>query len=140
MLLFTRRFVPVLSLCSALLALTSAHAAPKMTKGGHSASSAHTVAADKTIARAFRNIRGQVVTVSPATKANPQAAVSIAHEAIPNFMEAMTMTMPLKTASDAKRLKKGGKIRFDLVLRGGTYTVENIKSLPANTKLKIAKS
>ena len=81
-------------------------------------------------------VRGEVVSVIPAQGGN-DAALTIKHEDIPDFMPAMQMRMPLANAGDAAKIKPGDKIAFDM--KRGNTEVSNIEMLPASTALKLAK-
>lgn len=87
--------------------------------------------------KTYRNVRGQVIAVINAKKAGAKTAVTLDHENIPSFMRAMQMTLPLQNSTDAKKLKRGVKISFDMVLKNGNFVVANIKVLPPKTKLKL---
>ena len=87
--------------------------------------------------KTYAGVRGQIVKVSAPAQAGEPFALEIDHESIPNFMAAMRMTIPLQNAADAKTLKAGDKIRFDLVL-SRNLTITNVQPLPAATKLNLA--
>lgn len=89
--------------------------------------------------KTYSNVRGQIVRVVPRANGGEPMAVEIDHETVPDFMQAMRMTIPLHSADDAKMLKTGDKIRFDLMLGKGLEIV-NIEMLPAATKLNLAAS
>ena len=57
------------------------------------------------------NLRGKVVSTSPSTQ-----EVTVKHEAIPGFMEAMTMPYKLKAPSDLTQLHPGDTITADLLV------------------------
>jgi Cu/Ag efflux protein CusF len=92
----------------------------------------------KSTPKTFKNLRGQVIALMPPQKSGDPFAVTINHEKIPNFMGAMSMTIPLRNAADGRKLKKGTKISFDLVLGTGNFAAANIRVLPSSTKLKLA--
>lgn len=89
--------------------------------------------------RSYPDVRGQITALVAPQNADEPAAVTVAHEAIPGFMEAMSMTMPLQNATDIKKLKQGDKISFDLLLGQG-LALSNIRILPPGTHLKLAGS
>ena len=91
------------------------------------------------IAKIYRNVRGQVVEVVKPRRRGDKTALTIDHENSPNFMRAMRMTIPLKNSRDAFTLKPGAKIQFDLVMQDGNLLVTNIRNLSRSTKLKLAK-
>lgn len=88
--------------------------------------------------KTYRNVRGQIVAVLKPKKAGEKTAITLDHEKIPNFMRAMRMTIPLQNPADSKKLKKGVKISFDLVLKRGNFLVANIRLLSPKTKLNLA--
>lgn len=65
-------------------------------------------------------------------------AIRVAHERIPNYMEAMTMNLPLADPSEASLLQPGDKIRFTLVVGESGYTVRGIERLDPSTELQLA--
>ncbi len=85
----------------------------------------------------YAGVRGQIVAVVKPAQAKEPSAVEIDHEKIPDFMEAMRMTIPLRNDADAEKIKAGDKIRFDLKLGKGLI-IDNIEILPASTKLNLA--
>ena len=64
-------------------------------------------------------------------------AVVIDHEAIPGYMDAMTMTFPLEDERLLEGLARGDKIRFDLTVGGATVQVDNVERLPDTTRLTL---
>ncbi len=79
-------------------------------------------------------VRGQVAE-APATQGESPTIV-IAHEAIPDFMPAMKMQLPLGQDARATSLKAGDKIAFDL--GRDNMEVSNVEKLPPDTNLKLA--
>lgn len=65
-------------------------------------------------------------------------AMRVAHESIPNYMDAMTMNLPLADPSEASLLQEGDKIRFTLVVGETGYTVRGIERLDPATELQLA--
>lgn len=65
-------------------------------------------------------LKGKVVAVDKAKK-----KVSVAHEAIPNFMDAMTMAFAVKDDFVLNDLTKDADIRADLVIDKGESWLEN---------------
>jgi len=121
--------------CCGLAALL--HALPSLPSHAHEGHS-HGEAAKPAKPKTYRNVRGQVVAIVGPKTSEEKLAVTLDHEEIPGFMRAMRMTIPLQKPADAKRLKAGTKIRFDLALKDGNFLVANVKILPAKTKLKLA--
>ena len=78
-------------------------------------------------------VRGQVVE----TPASGEAFLVVKHENIPGFMPAMQMRLPLQNAADARKVKPGDKIAFDM--NKGDLKISNIAVLPPSTALKLAK-
>ena len=58
---------------------------------------------------------GMVVSVDPASH---QATIS--HDAIPGFMEAMTMPYPVKDDAELRKLSSGDQIKADLMVNKET--------------------
>jgi Cu/Ag efflux protein CusF len=90
--------------------------------------------------KTYRDVGGQIVSINQPAKnvAGAKTTVTLDHEAIPSFMRAMRMTVPLQNSEDAKQLKKGHKIRCDLVMENGSPVLAHIRVLPPDTKLKLA--
>lgn len=109
-------------------------AADRPAAAQHKHGNHHQAAKPKT----YRNVRAQIVGVVKPKRAGDKTAVTLDHEAIPNFMKAMRMTLPLKNAADARRVKPGAKIQFDMLLQDGNFLIANIRPLPPRTKLKLA--
>lgn len=65
-------------------------------------------------------------------------AMRVAHERIPNYMDAMTMNLPLADPSEAALLQEGDKVRFTLVVSETGYTVRGIERLDPSTELQLA--
>ena len=72
-------------------------------------------------------LRGKVVSVDKLKK-----TVSIDHQAIPNYMEAMTMDFPIHNNDILNTLTKDSEIRADLVVDKGEYWIENINVVAAS--------
>ncbi len=87
-----------MALLAALAAFSGCHASQKP-----AAASSQTV---KTY-----HLRGKVVTTSPSTN-----EVTVKHEAIPGFMEAMTMPYKLKDPSTLSQLHPGDTITADVLV------------------------
>ena len=81
-------------------------------------------------------VRAQVVEVLPSANA-AAPMLMVKHEAIPGFMPAMQMRLPLANAGDAAKVKPGDKIAFDL--KRSNVEISNIEVLPAATELKLEK-
>ena len=64
-------------------------------------------------------------------------AVVIDHEAIPGYMDAMTMTFPLEDKRLLEGLAQGDKIRFDLTVGGATVQIDNVEQLSDTTRLAL---
>jgi Cu/Ag efflux protein CusF len=90
--------------------------------------------------KTYRDIGARIVSINQPAKnvKGAKTTVTLDHEAIPNFMRAMRMTVPLQDAADAKQLKAGHKIRCDFVMENGSPVLAHIRVLPADTKLKLA--
>ncbi len=79
-----------------------------------------------------RSVRGEVAEVF-----DGGSSLSVHHETIPDFMEAMTMTFPVAEAGQAGELRPGDKIRFDLTVFGGSVAISAIEKLPPGTVLEL---
>lgn len=66
-------------------------------------------------------LKGKVVSVNAAKK-----EVEIAHEEIPNYMDAMTMPFPIHNADILSTMTKDSEIKAELVVDKGDYWLENI--------------
>lgn len=65
--------------------------------------------------------KGKVVSVDKARK-----TASIAHDAVPNYMEAMTMDFPVRDIDILNTMTKDAEIKAELVVDKGDYWLENI--------------
>jgi Cu/Ag efflux protein CusF len=65
------------------------------------------------------------------------AALRIRHEAIPGYMEAMTMDFRLRDPGSAQNLRPGDKIRFRYVVAGDDAWAEDFELLPPDTSLAL---
>jgi protein SCO1/2 len=74
----------------------------------------------------------QVKGVVKALKANGKTAV-IAHETIPNYMEAMTMDFDVKDQRELQGLNPGDTISFRMVVTKDDGWIENVRKLPPAT-------
>ncbi len=67
-------------------------------------------------------LKGVIVSVDAA-----RSSISVAHEAVPGFMEAMTMAFPVREAREVLViLRPGDKIEATLVVEGSRYWIEKI--------------
>ena len=66
-------------------------------------------------------LKGKVVSVDTTKK-----EAEIAHEEIPNYMEAMTMPFPIRDADILNTMTKDSEIKAELVVDKGDYWLENI--------------
>jgi protein SCO1 len=62
--------------------------------------------------------------------------VVVEHKAIPGFMEAMTMSFPVKDAAALRSLAPGDEIAADLVVQGPNHWLENIRVTKKNASPK----
>ncbi len=73
------------------------------------------------------HLTGRIVSLNP-----KEQTAAVAAEAIPNFMEAMTMEYPVKSKSDFDLLSVGAKIDATVdVADAGGYDLSQIKVLTA---------
>jgi len=70
-------------------------------------------------------VHGQVRGIAPADK-----TIRIAHEAIPNYMPAMTMSLPVKDAALLEHLAVGDEVQFELAVTADDSWVSHIEKLP----------
>lgn len=66
-------------------------------------------------------LKGKIVAVDLAKK-----KAAIAHDEIPNYMEAMTMDFPVRDEDMLKTMTKDSEIRVELIVDKGDYWIENI--------------
>lgn len=66
-------------------------------------------------------LKGKIVSVNLQKK-----TVEIDHEAIPNYMEAMTMPFPVRDADILNTMTKDSEIKAEVVVDRGDYWLENI--------------
>lgn len=52
--------------------------------------------------------------------------VIIDHEDIPGFMDAMTMTFPVRDPSVLEGLEQGARVKFRVVVDGASYEVDQL--------------
>lgn len=64
-------------------------------------------------------------------------AMQVAHETIPDVMEAMTMAFRVEEPSELDRLKPGDPIAFEWVIEGIGSHAEKIRVLPPDTVLEL---
>lgn len=79
------------------------------------------------------DVRGQVAVVEPGGQ-----RLVIDHEAVPGYMEAMRMTLPVLDPTQAAGLAPDDKIRFQLFVQDGRGAIGSIEKLPAETSLTLA--
>jgi protein SCO1/2 len=72
----------------------------------------------------YRNIAGRVVRVAP-----EEGVLTVDHEEIEGFMQAMVMDLKAADPRELENLKPGDNIRFDLARIGGTYRVVRIRRI-----------
>jgi protein SCO1/2 len=57
--------------------------------------------------------------------------VTLDHGAIPGFMEAMTMSFPVKDAAILSGLEQGMRVKFRIEVDGSAYAVVSIGGTPS---------
>lgn len=79
------------------------------------------------------HLEGQVISTDKQSK-----MVNVDSQAIPGFMDAMTMPYAVKPESELERLSPGDRITADVVVRDGNTWLEKIvvRSHPANPASK----
>lgn len=65
-------------------------------------------------------------------------SIVIDHEAVPDFMDAMLMTVPLEDEEGAEGLEEGDPIAFDFLVNGSDIRVDNVEALPDTVELDLA--
>ena len=78
-------------------------------------------------------VRGQVVRVSDGGR-----SLVVDHEAIPGYMDAMRMTLPVQDAAQSRGLEAGDRIRFELFVSGSRALIGGVEELPPGTSLELA--
>lgn len=66
------------------------------------------------------------------------ARLTISHEEMPDFMDAMTMPFELGDSAEIVGLSVGDKIAFELVMATTKSFIRDIQPLPADTELTLA--
>jgi len=61
----------------------------------------------------------------------PGAIVTISHDALPNYMEAMAMPFDLRGAARQTRVTPGDRVRFRLAVKGGRSWVDRLEVVSA---------
>ena len=64
-------------------------------------------------------------------------AMRVDHEAIPGFMEAMTMDLEMAAPNVIDGIEPGDKIQFTLKVREYDIVVESAETLPPDTELEL---
>ena len=81
-------------------------------------------------------VRGQVTGVEKSPADNSMTLI-VKHEDIPKFMPSMEMRVPFANKDDAKKVKAGDKIAFDM--NRANLETSNFQVLPPSTQLKLKK-
>jgi protein SCO1/2 len=68
------------------------------------------------------SLKGKVVSVDKQSR-----MVNVDAEAIPGFMEAMTMPYKVKSESDLEQLSPGDSVTADLIVHADEYWLENVR-------------
>ncbi len=76
--------------------------------------------------RSFK-VHGQIRAIDPAEK-----TVRISHDEIPNYMPAMTMSLPVKDATLLRGLRSGDSVQFELVVTSDDSWVARIEKIPSD--------
>ena len=71
-------------------------------------------------------VRGTVVRVEAARR-----SVVIDHEAIPGFMEAMTMPFEVRDSSILDGIGKGDRVEFRMLVQGNHAWIASLQKVPA---------
>jgi protein SCO1/2 len=78
-------------------------------------------------------VRGQVARVVDGGR-----SLAVDHEAIPGYMGAMRMTLPVQDAAQARDLQEGDRVSFQLFVSGDSAVIGRIEKLPDDTELDLA--
>jgi protein SCO1/2 len=70
-------------------------------------------------------LKGEVMALDGTTN-----VVTVKHEAIGDWMEAMTMGFPVKDKAEFEKLKPGQKITADVVVQGDDFWLEKFTIQP----------
>ena len=109
--------ISIAALSLVLLGAVSCNKSPKQA----SSDSPQADAAQASPAAKRYHLKGKVVSVDK--RAN---MLNVDSEAIPGFMDAMTMPYPVKPASELDKLAPGDAITADVVVQGDNSWLENI--------------
>ena len=74
-------------------------------------------------------VRGQIRSINAAEK-----TIRIAHDAIPNYMPAMTMPLPVKDPTLLNHLAAGQEVQFELRVTENDSWISQIQSLPSEAQ------
>ena len=99
--------------------------AAAVTGGCHSARQAGSASAANPTYKTYK-LRGKVVSTNAST-----SQVTLNHEAIPGYMEAMTMQFPIKDAAEFGALQIGNCIEGTVFVQPNSIWVGDIKHLNA---------
>jgi protein SCO1/2 len=82
-------------------------------------------------------VKGQIRSIVPTEK-----TIRIAHEEIPDYMPAMTMSLPVKDATLLRDLRIGDSVQFELMVTSDDSWIAGIEKIPsdATTTHPIAKA
>ncbi len=67
---------------------------------------------------------GMAVSIDP-----PKQTVTISHQAIPGYMDAMVMAFHVKDAAELKGVVPGAKVEFTLVVDNGSTSIEQLRTV-----------
>jgi Cu/Ag efflux protein CusF len=74
-------------------------------------------------ARSFQ-VRGQIRGIDPIAK-----TIRISHEEIPNYMPAMTMSLPVKDTALVRNLEAGDEVQFELLVTDADSWISHIEKI-----------
>ncbi|NJO01942.1 MAG: copper-binding protein [Bacteroidia bacterium] len=78
-------------------------------------------------------VRAQVVN-----SLSEEQTLTVDHENIEGYMNAMRMTLRVADPDEAEGLAQGDIIQFEMVKKDQAFTMRNIEKLPADTKLELS--
>jgi protein SCO1/2 len=105
-----------------ICAFTLAAALSAFILGHRNSSSARSTALVQTF-----EVKGQVRGIDQVEK-----TIRIAHEEIPNYMPAMTMSLPVKDATLLRDLRSGDSVQFELLVTSDDSWIARIEKVPSD--------
>jgi Cu/Ag efflux protein CusF len=89
-------------------------------------------ASDAIQRRTYTDVRGRFLGTATGGR-----DMVVHHEAIPDLMGPMVMTLPLADTAALRTIEKNDPIAFDLVFEGANLRIENVEALPDTVTLDL---